>query len=68
MEFEEIKYIDVWKEENLKNNFFCKWKVNLISTREVGGGGEGDSAPPCYTFINKFLFTSAFFMKFSDFF
>ena len=36
---------------------FTQVTINPISTR----GG------PCYTFINNFLFTSAFFVKFSDF-
>ena len=34
---------------------------NPISTRECR------FRPPFYTFINNFLFTSAFFVKFSDF-
>ena len=46
--------------------FFIKIALNPIST-EGGGGEVGRFGALCYIFINNFLFTSAFFVKFSDF-
>ena len=64
MEFEEVKYIDVCKEENLKTNFFCKWKVNPISTREKE---EGDSTPPVTLLLITFYLLVLFLWNFLTF-
>ena len=57
------KLIDQFKVTFERMNVMAReMKFNPISTR-----GGGCDLAPCYTFVNNFLFTSAFFVKFYDF-